>query len=147
MKKLLAACVMLVVVCTSVVAQAQPKPQTSTENGTSLDRRFNACMSNKDCSTRVRFQIIQEENDVMKNHFEKIHQACADANFQDCIDKQKNDVDAWYAAQNNMQRLMQSMQARDLNEKKPAAGDSSSTVNEGKKKSLWGKMWPFGDKD
>ena len=146
MKRLLTASIMLAVVCITVVAQAQPQPPTLAERRTPLDRHFNACMSNKGCSIQVRLQIIQEENDEMKNHFQKIHQVCADANFQDCIDKQKSDVDAWYAAQNNMQKLMQSMQAQDMNEKKPAAGDPSSKVQEGKKKSLWGKMGPFGEK-
>ena len=80
-------------------------------------------MKNNDCSTQVRLQIIQEETDAMNDHFQKIHQACADANFQDCIDKQKDDVQAWYSAQNNMQQMMRSMGAQDMSAKEPAAGD------------------------
>ena len=140
MKRLLAAFVMLSVVYTCAVEQA------SAEDGTQLDQHFNACMGNKDCSTQARLQIIQEENDEMKGRFQKIHQVCADKNFKDCIDGQKNDVDAWYAAQDKMQKLMQSIQAQDMNEKKPAAGEASS-AEEGKKKLLWKKSWLFGEKE
>ena len=145
MKKILAALTLLAVACSCVVAQAQSQPQSQAqpqpqpqvqaqpqpaiESQAHLNERFNACLSNKDCSIQVRLQIIQEENDEMNNRFQKIHQVCADANFQDCIGRQKADVDAWYAAQNNMQKLMQSMQTQGLNEKEPAAGGPSSSAD------------------
>ena len=141
MKRLLAFFVWAVVACSGVAAQAQIQSQP--QNRTVVEERFNACMNNNNCSIRVRLQIIQEENDEMKNRFQRIHQVCADDNFQDCIDKQKEDVDAWYAAQNNMQRLMQSMQTQSMQEMTPAAGDSSASDD--KKKSFWRKVWPFGE--
>jgi hypothetical protein len=147
MKKLLAVFVMLAVAHTGVVALAQTQPQPFVENKISLNERLNACMGNKDCPTQVRLQIIQEENDEMNNRFQKIHQACADANFQNCIDKQKGDVDAWYSAQGNMQKLMQSMQTQGLKDKEPAAGEASSAATDSGKTSFWRKIWPFGEHD
>lgn len=128
MKKILAVLVMLTITCNYIVAQAQPQLQFSQRGPVAqeqLNNQFDACINNKNCSTRARLQIIQEENDEMNNRFQKIHQACADVNFENCVGSQKKNVDAWYAAQNKMQKLMQSMQARNMKEKEPAAGNST----------------------
>ncbi len=163
MKKILSASLALAAVCYGAVSQAQapqeqpaqtqqeqqlaptPTPPAAVENKAPLDERFSGCVKNKDCSIQVRLQIIQEEDDDMNNHFQKIHQACADANFQDCIDKQKDDVQAWYDAQENMQKMMRTMQAQAMSGKEPAAGDASQPANDGKQKTLWQKIWPFGE--
>jgi hypothetical protein len=148
MKKTVAAFLVLTAVCYSVMSRAQPQPQAApaaaTGNTALLDERFTTCMDNKDCSIQARLQIIQEEDDQMNDHFQRIHQICADANFQDCIDGQKKDVQAWYAAQNNMQKIMRSMESQTLSEKEPSAGESAS-ADDGKGKSFWQKIWPFSD--
>jgi len=162
MKKILPAFLIVAAMSYYAISQAQTQPQAQTpatttttttttsstaENKAPLDERFLACMKNNDCSTQVRLQIIQEETDAMNDHFQKIHQACADANFQDCIDKQKDDVQAWYSAQNNMQQVMRSMGAQDMSAKEPSAGDTAMPAEGGKEKSFWQKIWPFGKND
>lgn len=152
MKKILPASLVLAAVFYYAISQAQTQPQTqvpapapaptTAENKAPLDERFSECIKTNDCSTQVRLQIIQEETDAMNDHFQKIHQACADANFQDCIDKQKDDVQAWYAAQNNMQQMMRSMGAQDMSAKEPAAGGAPTPAETGKEKSWWQKIWP-----
>jgi len=158
MKKILPVSLMVAAMFYGAVSQAQPQNQAPTqtppqiqpqaptldtaENKTSLDDRTSACLKDNSCSTQVRLQIIQEENDAMNDHFQKIHQACADANFQNCIDKQKDDVQAWYSAQDNMQHLMHSIEAQDMNEKQPSAGEPSSASDMGDKlKAFWHKIW------
>jgi hypothetical protein len=125
-------------------AQTPPAPTQTAANSGPLDDRFTACLNNKDCSIQARLQIIQEEDDAMNNNFQKIHQTCADANFNDCLDKEKNDVQAWYNAQDNMRAMMSAMGAQDLNAKQPAAGEPSPCTDNGTQKTFWQKIWPFG---
>jgi hypothetical protein len=134
---------------------SMPPPSAAAgDNKDALNERFTECINNINCSTQVRLQIIQEETDAMNDHFQKIHQTCADANFQNCASKQNDDIQGWFSAQNNAQELMRSVQgqdptaqAQDLSAKEPAAGCSTTTTatTDTTRKTFWQKIWPFGD--
>jgi hypothetical protein len=130
MRKILPVSLMLAALNYNAMAQAQaPMPSgAAAENQAQLEERFGQCLKNPSCTTQARLQIIQEENDRMNEHFQKIHQACADSDFQDCIGSKKSDVDAWYKAQDNMQKMMASLEAQSMSGKEPAAGDVPSPL-------------------
>ena len=150
MKKILSVSLVLAGMLTATGSYAQTPDQTAQsqnppplEKELSLDERFNQCIGSDHCSTQVRLQIIQKENDKMNNHFQKIHQTCADMNFQGCINKEKEDMEGWYTAQSDMQQMMRSMEAQAMNEKEPAAGGLSPSAENTTGKTLWEKMWPY----
>lgn len=123
MKKALPVSLILAVLSYGAMAQTQTP---AAQDKARLEERFDQCLKNSACTTQTRLQIIQEENDRMNDHFQKIHQACADSDFQDCIAGKKADVDAWYQAQDNMQKMMASLEAHDMSGKEPAAGSPQS---------------------
>jgi hypothetical protein len=153
MKKPLAALLATTALCYGSMAQAQttPAPDTATtpveQNSPpaqmTLDDRFTQCVSNTECPVQTRMQIIQEESDDMTMHFQKIQQACANMDFKECINPQKDDVQKWYTANNRMRQMMQTMSAESLEKKEPGAGDKTP-AKPAVKKSLWDRIWNFG---
>lgn len=165
MKKILPASLMFAAALNCTIAHAQtpslappnlPPPSAAAgDNKDALNERFTECINNINCSTQIRLQIIQEEADAMNDHFQKVHQACADANFQNCASKQNDEIQAWFTAQNNAQELMRSVQGQDTTAKaddllsiQPAAGGCPAPAHaatDATKKNFWQKIWPFGD--
>jgi len=140
--------------CCNATARAetplQPSSAPVVENKMAMDGRFTQCLNDASCSIQTHMQIIQKENDEMNRHFQKIHQACADMNFQDCLDPQTEEMQGWYASNGNMRQMMQhmmmqSMGAPALETQEPSAGEpEKSPVTDGKEKTIWDKIWWYG---
>jgi hypothetical protein len=128
MKSTLSLSIALAVLCALTVQAQTHAPDAFAGAKEAAETRFSQCMKSEDCSVRVRFQIIQEENDKMNAHFQNIHQACADVDFQNCIGKKKEDIRAWYGAQDAMRQMMRSMEGQDLETREPAAGKALSSA-------------------
>jgi hypothetical protein len=156
MNKTLLACLAATVLCYSGVSFAQTQTQYQTQPPTqilkpllpevrsnmSLDDRFNQCLKDSACSAQTRMQIMQEENDEMNLRFQKIHLACLDMHFQNCVDPENETVQKWQTAHNRMRQLMQSMSASNLEKQEPAAGGyKKSTVPDAKEERRWDKIW------
>jgi hypothetical protein len=156
MNKTIFACLAATALCYSAAASAQTQTQYQTpppvqilkpavpETGSTatLDDRFNRCLKDTACTAQTRMQIMLEENDEMNRHFQKIHQACADAKFQNCLNPENETMQKWQTAHNRMRQLMQSMSAPYLEKQEPAAGGyKKSTVPDGKEERRWDKIW------
>jgi len=148
MKRTLLIFLITAALCYGVLIQDQTQAQTQTqgsimppsaEKQTTLDDRFTQCMRNASCPIQVRMQIMQEENDDMILHFQKIHQTCADINFENCIDHQKEDMQKWHMANGRMQRIMRSMETGSPEKLEPSAGGSEGN----REKMPWNKLWQY----
>lgn len=141
--------------CYGAITQAQTQPSAipmeirepmmpGAENKMPLEDRFTQCLKSESCSTQARMQIIQEENDEMNMYFQKLHQGCADANFKNCVDSQKEHVQKWHEANNHMRQMMKSMETQPLEAREPAAGEAEECSEE--KRGLWDRIWNRNEK-
>jgi hypothetical protein len=128
--------------CHSSVAQAQTAPPSApaapATPGLSLEERYIQCYGAALCPLQERLQIVQEETNQMNALFQRVFEACAAKNFQDCTDSQQADMDSWHSADYRAGQMMLSIEAQSLALKESAAGEASKPADA--KKSLWDRL-------
>ena len=124
------------VLCCSTIVYAQTPENASA----SLETRYTECIGAALCPLQTRLQIVQEETNDMNTHFQKVFEACAASNFEDCLDNQQVEMDMWHSADYRASQMMLSIEAQSLALKESAAGGPDTSAEDQKDKTLWDRL-------
>jgi hypothetical protein len=97
---------------------------------TSLDRRFDSCMSDKTCTTREELQILDALTDNMRSDLQRIDRTCMTTNYRNCFRPTMNGVIQWHKMHSRMHDMVQ------LLELQYTAGQTPPTDKIGKQLNL-----------
>mgnify|MGYP000977299126 CR=1 FL=1 len=79
-------------------------------NPESLDARYDKCMSDPQCSTEERLQLMNEMADYLRYELRRMDRKCIDYHYEDCISIQSDDFEQWHKINNYMLDMMKSME-------------------------------------
>lgn len=108
------------------------KPQYIASSPLHVDERFEQCVKEGKCTMKEHLELLNDIAAQMHKTASRMAQPCALKSYQDCA-LSDNERGRWYELYARMGQVMQSLEAVEMNQQTPAAGENSKQ----KRRGLW----------